>query len=128
MPDSPASVGLFDSLKALTASVVDVVQTRLSLLALDIAEERAHLTRLALLTLVALFCAGLGMAMLAMLVVVIFWDTHRLLALATVSGVFLAAGVALAVFTLRQSRNRLRLFESSLAEFAKDLHHLRRTP
>ncbi|MDO9636592.1 MAG: phage holin family protein [Thiobacillus sp.] len=120
----PAAGGLFDSLKTLSASLVGLVQTRLELLSTDIAEERVHLTRLLVLGLLALFCFGVGVVLLAMLIVVVFWDTHRLAALGGLTGLFLAIGAGLAAFALHKARTRPRLFEASLAELSKDRQHL----
>ena len=65
-----ATGGLFDSLKTLSGSVVGIVHTRLELLSTDIAEERAHLTALLVLGMVSLFCLGVGVVLLAILIVV----------------------------------------------------------
>lgn len=123
-----AAGGLFDSLKTLSGSLVSLVQTRLELLSTDIAEERVHLTRLLVLGLLALFSFGVGVVLLAMLIVVVFWDTHRLAALGGLTGFFLAAGAGLVAFALHKARTRPRLFEASLAELAKDRQHLNAEP
>lgn len=123
-----AAGGLFDSLKTLSGSLVSLVQTRLELLSTDIAEERVHLTRLLVLGLLALFCFGVGVVLLAMLIVVVFWDTHRLAALGAMTGFFLAACAGLVAFALHKLRTRPRLFEASLAELSKDRQHLNAEP
>ena len=123
-----AAGGLFDSLKTLSGSLVSLVQTRLELLSTDIAEERVHLTRLLVLGLLALFSFGVGVVLLAMLIVVVFWDTHRLAALGGLTGFFLAAGAGLVAFALHKARTRPRLFEASLAELSKDRQHLNAEP
>lgn len=116
--------GLFVSLKTLATSLVGIVHTRLELLSIDIAEEREHLITLAVLLLVTLFCLGVGVLLLALLIVVAFWESHRLLALASLTGVFLAAGGGLAWLIVHKARTRPRLFAASLAELAKDRQQL----
>lgn len=123
-----AAGGLLDSLKTLSGSMVSLVQTRLELLSTDIAEERVHLTRLLVLGLLALFCFGVGVVLLAMLIVVVFWDTHRLAALGGLTGFFLVAGAGLVGFARHKARTRPRLFEASLAELSKDRQHLNAEP
>ena len=120
-----ASEGLFESLKTLSVSLVSIVHTRLELLSTDVAEEREQLTSFLVLVLVALGCFGVGVVLLAMLVVVAFWETHRLLALAGMTGLFLAAGVGLGWFAMHRVRTKPRLFEASLAELTKDRQQLR---
>lgn len=120
-----ASEGLFESLKTLSVSLVSIVHTRLELLSTDVAEEREQLTSFLVLVLVALGCLGVGVVLLAMLVVVAFWETHRLLALAGMTGLFLAAGVGLGWFAMHRVRTKPRLFEASLTELSKDRQQLR---
>jgi len=120
-----ASEGLFESLKTLSVSLVSIVHTRLELLSTDVAEEREQLTSFLVLVLVALGCFGVGVVLLAMLVVVAFWETHRLLALAGMTGLFLAAGVGLGWLAMHRVRTKPRLFEASLAELSKDRQQLR---
>jgi uncharacterized membrane protein YqjE len=119
-----ASAGLFESLKTLSVSLVSIVHTRLELLSNDVAEEREQLTSFLVLVMVALGCLGLGIVLLALLIVVVFWETHRLLALAGLTGLFLVAGIGLGWFAMHRVRTKPRLFEASLAELAKDRQHL----
>lgn len=122
---NPAGSGLFDSLKNLSVSLVGMVHTRLELLSNDVAEEREQLTAFLLMMLVALGCLGVGVVLLSILIVLAFWETHRFLALAGLTGVFLTAGIGLGWLALHRVRTRPRLFEASLAELAKDRQHLR---
>lgn len=119
-----ASGGIFDSLKTLSASLLSIVQTRLELLSTDVAEERERLTAYLTLVLGALFCFGVGVVLLAILIVVVFWDSHRLLALGGLAGLFLAAAAGLAWRAMRKIRTDPRLFDASLAELAKDRQQL----
>ena len=123
-----ATGGLFDSLKTLSVSQVGIIHTRLELLSTDIAEEREHLITLLVLVLLALFCLGVGVVLLAMLIVVAFWESHRLLALGGVTGFFLLAAAGMAWLALRKTRTRPRLFAASLAELSKDRQHLTSGP
>lgn len=122
--ESRAAGGLYESLKALSASVIGIVHTRLELLSTDVAEEREHLTAFLLWMLLALFCLGVGVVLLAILIVVIFWDSHRLLALGGLTGGFLAAAAGMGWFALYRLRTKPRLFASTLAELAKDRQQL----
>ena len=116
--------GLFASLKTLGATFAAILQNRLELLSTDIAEERARLGAILLLSLVALFCLGVGVLLLTLLVVVLFWDTHRLAALSALTLLFLAAGGWVGWMAVHRRRSKPRLFEASIAELAKDREHL----
>jgi len=93
-------------------------------LSTDVAEEREQLTSFLVLMLVALGCLGVGIVLLTILIVVVFWETHRLEALAGLIGLFLLAGVGLGWFAMHRIRTKPRLFEASLAELSKDQQQL----
>lgn len=116
--------GLLDSLTTLAATLVAIAHTRLDLLSTDLEEEREHLLSLLVLALAALFCLGVGVVLAAILLVAAFWDTHRLLVLGSLTGFFLAAGLAACGFAMRKARTKPRLFAGSLSELFKDRQHL----
>ena len=120
--------GLFESLTILAGTLVAIVQTRLDILSVDLEEDRAHLFSLLLLSLVALLCLGVGVVLAMILLVVAFWDTHRLLALAVISGFFLACGLVAWIVALRKARSKPRLFAGSLSELSKDRQQLTSRP
>lgn len=124
MAESRETEGLLASLKTLTLTLVGVVQTRLELLSTDVAEERARLTAILISAMVALFCLGVGVVLLAILIVVMFWETQRLLTLVLLTAGFLAAGFGLWAVTLHKLRSKPRLFEASIGELAKDRDRL----
>lgn len=120
-----ASSGLMGSLKRLTSSLLAILATRLALLVNELQEERLRLTQLLLLGVFAAFCIGTGLILLNAFIVVLFWDDHRLVALGTLTLVYLVAG-ALVVMVLRsRARAGTKLFAASLAELEKDRHALR---
>ena len=119
-----AAGGLFESLKTLSASLIGIVHTRLELLSTDFAEERTHLTTFLVLVLVSLFCLGVGVLLLAILIAVVFWESHRLVALGGLTGFFLAAGAGVGWLAMHKVRTKPRLFEASLAELSKDRQQL----
>ena len=120
-----AAGGLFESLKTLSVSLVGMVHTRLELLSTDIAEEREHLITHLVLVLVALFFLGVGVVLLAILIVVVFWESHRLAALGGLTGLFLAASAGAAWLAIHRIRTKPRLFAASLAELSKDKQQLK---
>jgi uncharacterized membrane protein YqjE len=112
--------GLLHSLKSLSTTLIAILYNRLDLLSIDLEEARERLLSLLMLTIVSLFCLCLGMVLLAMLVVVVFWETHRLLALVTLAGFFLVSGAILSMIAMRALRNMPRVFSASLSELSKD--------
>ncbi len=123
-PGTSRRGGLFDSLKVLAATLLAIAHTRLELLSTELEEERVRLSSMLVWTLVALFCAGLGVVLATLFVVLALWDTHRLLALGIPAILFLL-GAALAWLVVRgKARAKPRLFAASLTELSKDRKEL----
>lgn len=119
-----APEGLFASLKTLSASLVGIVQTRLELLATDVAEERERLIALLVLGLVSLFSLGVGVVLVAILIVVALWESHRLVTLGVLAAFFVTAGAGAGWLALHRLRTQARPFDASLTELSKDREHL----
>lgn len=123
MTENSGDSGLPGSIRKICATLTGILQTRLQILVTDLEEAKVHLGRVVLLALVALFCLGLGLIWLSVLLVVLFWDNYRFEVLGGVTLVFLGAG-AYAVFLLRTSI-AAPLFSASLSELAKDREHFK---
>jgi uncharacterized membrane protein YqjE len=116
--------GLLDSLKTLTATVMAIAYNRLHLLSADIEIARERIFSLFITVIVALFFLCFGVLLLSLFIVVIFWDTHRLLALGAVTGLFIGVGSILLIRAMSAIKKMPATFEASLAELAKDHEQL----
>lgn len=116
--------GLLDSLSAFAATLAAVVQTRLELLSADLEEDREHWLSLLALALTALFCLGVGVVLATILLVVVFWDTQRLLVLGMLAGLFLSGGIAAWLFARHKIKTKPGIFAASLLELSKDRQQL----
>lgn len=120
-PGGEASrAGLFASLKGLFGTSLALVQNRLQLLGVELAEERGRLLSLLTYGAIALICLSAGLVFLAVFLTVLLWDSHRLLALGVFSALFLGAGVATLLMAVNYARAGSTLFKASLAELARD--------
>ncbi|MDO8931402.1 MAG: phage holin family protein [Rhodocyclaceae bacterium] len=120
MVDTQRSRGLFSSLRGLVATGVATLQTRLELLSTELQEEKARVLGLLAYGAAALVLLAAGVVFLAVLLTVLLWDSHRVLALAVFATLFLGAGGLALAMTLRLARSDSRLFAASLAELAQD--------
>lgn len=120
----PKSRGLFDSMRIVAGSLVAIAYTRLDLLSQDLEEEWDRLVSLLIMLLVALFCLGLGIVLMAVLIVVAFWESSRLTVLTGLIVLFFAGGAIAWRLVIRERRNKPRLFTASLEELSKDHQHL----
>jgi uncharacterized membrane protein YqjE len=118
-PNQPAE-GLLNSLKNLTVTLIAIVHTRLELISTDLEEGRERFISLLALAFVSLFSLCFGAVLLTILVVVVFWDTHRLLVLGSLTGLFLITGTILGAIVVNKLKSMPRMFEASLAELIKD--------
>jgi uncharacterized membrane protein YqjE len=121
---STSSKGLFESITALTSTLVAIVHTRLELLSTDLEEDRERLMSLVTLSLISLFSMMIAVVLVTITLVVAFWDSYRVLALASIAGVFLIVGVATWLAAIHKAKNKPKKFIASLLELIKDRHHL----
>lgn len=117
---------LMGSITNLVRNFVEIVETRLALFALDMQETGMNLLSLLILCGVILTCFGLSLILATLLVVVIFWDSHRLLAVGGAAGFFAVAGLGLWFMVSARFRSMPRLFAATRGEFAKDREWLSR--
>ncbi|HET7766918.1 MAG TPA: phage holin family protein [Burkholderiales bacterium] len=124
--DTGHTESLLESLRGLAKTFIALVQTRIEIFASEVDEERARLARLIVLGVIAAFCLGLALVLLVLLVVVVFWDTNRLLAIGVIAAVF-ALGALAALVSLRKAmRQRPKFLSATLAELRKDETELER--
>lgn len=118
-PAGPVS-GLFRSLANLLATAIAIAQTRLELLSTELQEEVHHAAGILVWTAIAVLAAGIGLFTTTLLVVFIFWDTHRVLAAGVMTGAFFVIAVAAALVLRAKIRGKPRLLDATLAELSKD--------
>lgn len=121
----PSAEGLLGSLQSIAALVVAIAHNRLNLISTDLEIAREQTVSVLMMVLVALFCLCFGALLLALFVVVIFWDTHRLIALGAVTGLFILIGGVCLWRVLKALKSMPATFEASLAELAKDYKQLK---
>lgn len=123
---APAPTRLGESLKGFVESGLGTVQTRLELFAVELKEEKLRAGSFLFDTVLAALFIGFGIVFLMAFLTVLFWDSHRLLALGlATTGLFLA-GIWAATRAAARLRAGSRLFAASLAEIAQDREALRR--
>src|SRR5579864_916223 len=112
--------GLLDSVRSLARTFIAVLQTRLEIFASEIDEQRALLARIAVLAAVTGFCLGVAVILFVFFLVVLFWDSNRLLAIGVLTGVFAAGGGAAGLLLRAAIVRRPKLLSATLAELRKD--------
>lgn len=105
---------------------LQLVQTRLELLVVEVQEEKLRLTSLAFNTVLCGLLLGFGLVFLLVFLTVLFWEEHRLLVLGIATAVCLGGGLLAASNAAREFKRGSRLFAASLAELARDRDAVRR--
>lgn len=116
MPPAPQA-GLFESLRRLLRTSVELAGVRLELLVSDLELEKLRFVEAALRALVGLLLIGLGLVLVVGFVLLLFWDTHRMVALGVLALVCLGGGFAL----LYAAKLRLQQGEGMLAATRAEL-------
>jgi uncharacterized membrane protein YqjE len=124
-PQNPHGTSQPGSLRALSANLIALVCDRAELIAVEFQEAKARNEQKIILLIVAALFITMGMLLAAFLVIVLFWDTHRMLAAGGVTALYLAIGVS-ALMRLRTiHRNSPAPFAATMSEFANDLRLFR---
>lgn len=121
-------MAIFETVGRIGATLIDMVRTRLELAAVDIEEETQRIIGYVVLALAALILFGIALLLLALTVILLFWETHRVAAAAGMVALF-GVGAAIAAFKLKSSfTNRPRFMAATVDELNKDLNYFRNGP
>jgi len=116
------------SLRAMAATFVELVNTRIELALVELREEGERRKAMLVHAAVAGVFLTLGLLLLAFLVVVIFWDTYRLAAIVGVTVLYFAIGFGALSKFKGATRNNPPPFEATMKELARDVEALRGQP
>ena len=109
-----------DSIRTTLSTAAKLVRTRLEILSTELEEQREWMQHLVLLAVAGLFFVSMGLVMLTLFVVALFWESHPVAVLGAFAGIYLAIGIW-AMLTFRSKINaRPKLFQATTEELAKD--------
>jgi uncharacterized membrane protein YqjE len=118
--DDEAERGFFNPLRAALAALSAAFHTRLELFVTELEEERERLKQVLLLTLLLFFGFSLGLILLTIFVVALFWERGWVYAVGGLAALYLGIGAVAGVLLRQKFLLRPDLFRSSLNELAKD--------
>jgi uncharacterized membrane protein YqjE len=122
--DERAGSGLFGSLRRTVGHLAELAHTRLELLSVEMEARLLNSRHVMLWSVVALFSASLAMLMLAVTVLIVFWDTHRLLSAGTITACFTIMAIGAALVVRHRVRERPRLLAATIGELRRDAESL----
>lgn len=115
-----ATDGIVQSGRRILAILVTMVRTRLGLLAIELMEEKSRIWLMLVLTALALVFASMALLMLSLLVVVAFWDDHRMLAIGGLLAFYVAGAIGSLLALRYKAKMGSPLFAHTLRELSKD--------
>lgn len=118
-------MAIIHSLARMTATLAGIVQTRLELAAVEMEEQSLRLLAYLSLGLLALVCMSAALLLVGFFIIVLFWDSYRLEAIAMVILAFIAIACAIAVGVRNSFRSRPKMLSFTLAELSKDVDSMK---
>jgi uncharacterized membrane protein YqjE len=125
--DRPRRGGVLDAAKRMLATVIALVHTRLELFTTEIEEEIQRAASILLWGLVALFFGSLTVLFIAVTVLIIFWDTNRILAAGLITASFLVLTLVFGLLARARLRTKPRFMAASIEELKRDKEALERS-
>ena len=111
---------MLGSLRELARTLLSFAETRTRLAATELEEQAVRLIEILIWLAAALFLFGVALVFIAVLMVLLFWDSNRLLAAGLLAALFLGAGAATALIGRSRMRERPKFLTATLAELKLD--------
>jgi len=106
--------------RELARTLLAFAATRTRLAATEVEEQALRLLEIAIWLGAAFLLLGAALVFSAVLVVLLFWDSNRLLAAGLVAAAFVCAGGFAALFARARLRERPKFLAATLAELERD--------
>jgi uncharacterized membrane protein YqjE len=113
-------------LRRILSSIFGLLQTRLELLGIELAEEKERLFAVLFFALAAAMLGMMALVGLTALITIMFWDTYRWQSLAGITIVYALAALVCALRARSGLRHAPLVFDSLLEEFEKDREAFRK--
>lgn len=118
-------MAIVESVSRLAGTVIGILQTRLELIAIEVEEESLRFFSYFFFALAAMFCIGMALLLGVLLIVVIYWDTHRVPVLVSLMAFFALSSAAIMLGVRKHYRMKPRMLSHTLAELSKDIERLK---
>jgi|HubBroStandDraft_6_1064221.scaffolds.fasta_scaffold220243_2 uncharacterized membrane protein YqjE len=130
-PEEPWSgagrpLGLLALVRHFGATIVALIYTRIELVATEVEEELQRGVIILIWAMLALFFGALSVLMLAVTLLVIFWDDHRVLVAALITSAFIAITAIMGFLAQARVRSKPRFLAASIEELKRDRAFLER--
>jgi uncharacterized membrane protein YqjE len=114
-------------LRRIASGVIAIMQTRLELIGIELAEEKDRLLFSLFIGLAAMLFSLMALITLTAVVAAAFWDTYRWQSLIVLTLAYVVAAIACGLKAWSRLRDAPPIFPATLAELEKDRAALKRT-
>jgi uncharacterized membrane protein YqjE len=125
-PGTEHPPGLLASVRQFGATFVALVHTRIELVTTEVEEELQRGVIILLWSILAVFFGALSVLMVAVTLLVIFWDDHRVLVASLITSAFVVITGAMAFLARGHLKAKPRFLAASLEELKRDRAALER--
>lgn len=105
----------------LGATLLEMVHTRLELASLEMEEQSQRYLGYLLMSLLALFLFGIALVLVAVFVIIPFWDTHRLAAVLGMAALFALSALGIGMKVRAGFAAQPALLSATMGELQKDI-------
>jgi uncharacterized membrane protein YqjE len=117
-------VGLLNSLRRLSSTLVEILRTRIELVVTELEEEKVRALQIAALSFVVLLFGSLAVIFGTLAVVMAYWDRNPVAVLGAFAAFYLVLAIVAGFAWRARIKARPRLLSATLAELARDREEL----
>jgi uncharacterized membrane protein YqjE len=107
--------------RRIISTLVAILHTRLDLIRVELEEEVIRFSSYFIYALIALFCGGVAVSFILVLILVLFWEEHRITVMLSFIVIFGVVSASIFSWLRNQIASKPHLLEQSIAEFKKDM-------
>jgi uncharacterized membrane protein YqjE len=118
-------VAIAETVGRLGATLLDMAHTRLELASVEMEEQSQRYLGYLLMSLLALFLFGIAIVLVAVFVIILFWDTHRLAAVLGMAALFSLSALGIGIKARAGFAAQPALLAATMGELRKDIDFLK---
>jgi uncharacterized membrane protein YqjE len=111
---------MLGSVRELARTLLSFAETRARIAATELEEQVARLAEILVWAAAALFFSGVALVFVAILIVLLFWDSGRVLATSLLAALFFGVAAVSALVARARLRERPKFLAATLAELKQD--------
>ena len=124
-PHDPAAAASSSTVRSVVRTLLSFAETRARLAANEFEEQLLRLLEVAAWAVAAAVFFSIAVLLVSLFVVIVFWDSNRILAAGLLAGLFIASGGVSALMVRSCLAARPKFLAATLAELDKDRQRMK---